>query len=184
MKTRSGSMLGVILVVILFAPHLAGAQEAPESESPTATAKLEMPSFDRLDDLERENQGLKTELSDLKLQVEDVKADKTGFNYKSAALTFFLTTGLVATSYFAADQLYGDSTRMLMPGLTTTKVVGFGALAAAGPAFVAGIGSGLDSPSAVSAGITVDVLLALAPWGVGISTHKVATSKYGDKLAP
>ncbi len=121
-------------------------------------------------------------MADLRLQVHDIEAEDSGFDYTSAGLTFALTTGLVAASFFAADHMYGDSTRMLMPGLTTAKVVSFGALAAAGPAFLAGVGGGTDSSAVVAAGITVDVLVALVPWGVGISAHKVATSPYGEKL--
>ena len=179
MKSLVRSMLALTVLAVTSAPPVASAQQKKATSSKAADT---VPTYERVTALERENKGLRSEVTDLRLKVHDMETEGAGFDYSSAATTFLLTTGLVALSYYAADQTFGDSTRTLVPALTTMKVVGFGTLAAAGPAFLAGLGNGMDSPAVVSAGITLDVLLALAPWGVGAVTDRVARSKIGKKL--
>lgn len=171
-------LLGILSFLVVFLTFgLAEAEEAKPPPVPTVQETMKS-SGDVAS--EAELRELRSEVVELRAQVEE-QGKTPWFNPKSAVLTFLFTTGMVAASYLAADLTYGDSTRELMPNLTTGKVVGLGTLAAAAPAFVAGLGAGFDSPAVVSAGVTIDVLWALVPWGVGGLANGIVNSKYFEQ---
>lgn len=129
----------------------------------------------RMQALERQNRMLENQVGDLRLEVHDLKKSRR-FSVGRLFLTTLISTAAVSASFYAADRVFGDSARKVYPNLSTERAIGMGALLAAGPSLIAGIGSGARSSALTTTGITLDTLLAVAPWIAGAALHGFARS--------
>lgn len=157
------------LLILLLAPTHALAQGVPDH------VRRDAEMVRRMQNLERQNRVLQNEVVDLKLEVHDLQRSRR-FSFGRMLLTTVLSTAAVSVSWYAADQVFGGSVRKVYPNLSTERAIGLGALLAAGPSLLAGIGSGARSTAVTTTGITLDTLLAVAPWVAGAALRGFAST--------